>query len=371
MAAAVHVHCWGCGALQPERERFQCCALCRSELLDECFFCTAECLLHAWPRHKEWHREQRRLHALAAELSEEHWRCGSCESGGTRARRAASSAYDELLSAAASIALSSAAPSDAPSDAPSNAPSDAPTPTSATNFTGTDSTDSAHAKRAYLRLVERAPRGSLVWAEVMIGAYALLSDDQSLPRPRWWEDRALRSLADEIVALRPDHSAAWRLRGEVFCGVLGASSWGAGARPVDDLREAARSLQRAIELIDDAHAPEREASSHTSSHTSLIPILPAHPSRPSLSHAPHDPICLFFFVSMCIIVYLGIPIYIHRRILLLDLQAVIRQAVACLRAAHQLPTQQPHDPRADPRGVSAVFPPPDGHAWELQLRPRS
>ena len=52
--------CWGCGRTCPDGETFGACQLCKDEKLVACTFCTVECLNEHWPRHKKWHREQRK-----------------------------------------------------------------------------------------------------------------------------------------------------------------------------------------------------------------------------------------------------------------------------------------------------------------------
>ncbi|KAL3905246.1 MAG: hypothetical protein SGPRY_010980 [Prymnesium sp.] len=222
--------CWGCGKPE-ESERFQLCTLCREEGLTS-FFCGAGCFHSSWPRHKEWHREQRRMRALALAVAQQHWRSGV----------AARSAYDELLSAAEGMQLGSS--SFVSSSTPGPAVSDVVT-----------------AAREYLRTVERSSASFLEWAEQITAAYALISQDtirRLVPRPSWWEDDSLKAVSEQVLAARPDNALAWRMRGEVLCACLGGCSWKFTPRTAAELHEAGRCFQRAAALGVDEAPADRE-----------------------------------------------------------------------------------------------------------------
>ena len=61
--------CWGCGRTCPPGETFGACPRCIEEKLVACTFCTVECLNAHWPRHKKWHRAQRKLAKRLQETS--------------------------------------------------------------------------------------------------------------------------------------------------------------------------------------------------------------------------------------------------------------------------------------------------------------
>ena len=226
--------CWGCGkAEQAAGYRFQMCTLCREEGLVS-VFCDAACLHAAWPRHKEWHREQRRLRALAESVAAKHWRIAA----------SAPSPYDELLAAAGTMQIGVAG---------TTAPAPSPPP---------QMSDVVTAARQYLQTVERSSASSLGWAENAVAAYALLSQDEivrTVPRPAWWNDDSLKALSEQILAARPDYALAWRMRGEVLCARLGACSWTIAApRNSTELHEAGRCFQRAAALGVDEAPADRE-----------------------------------------------------------------------------------------------------------------
>ncbi|KAL1526745.1 hypothetical protein AB1Y20_015441 [Prymnesium parvum] len=224
--------CWGCGAAEGA-VRFPLCTLCREEGLVS-HFCGTHCLESAWPRHKEWHREQRRLHSLAEAVALQHWRRGA----------SATSPYDELLSAASALQLGTVSSSPAVA-AHSPAVSDA-----------------LGAAQQYIHAVERSTASTLGWAEQVVSAFALLSQESiasAVQRPGWWNDDALKALSEQVLTSRPDYSLAWRMRGEVLCACLGNSNWEAAPRSAAELHEAGRCFQRAAALGVDEAGVDREA----------------------------------------------------------------------------------------------------------------
>ena len=218
--------CWGCGAIPQEGgAQLQACSLCRSEGLPPCFFCSEQCLRAAWPHHREWHREQERLHGLALQMAARHWSLGAA---------APCSAYDELLSAMG--AMSGGAMS-GQCDHPSSV-----------NVGSAGSGDVALAVATFLLAAEQhTDPASLGWSERCIAAYALRSQPDCLasgaPAAPWWTDVQLVSLSARVVGARPDLPLAWRMRGEVLSGRLGRASWRVGPRSPEELEEAGHALQ--------------------------------------------------------------------------------------------------------------------------------
>lgn len=218
--------CWGCGAIPQEGgAQLQACSLCRSEGLPPCFFCSEQCLRAAWPHHREWHREQERLHGLALQMAARHWSLGAA---------APCSAYDELLSAMG--AMSGGAMS-GQCDHPSSV-----------NVGSAGSGDVALAVATFLLAAEQhTDPVSLGWSERCIAAYALRSQPDCLasgaPAAPWWTDVQLVSLSARVVGARPDLPLAWRMRGEVLSGRLGRASWRVGPRSPEELEEAGHALQ--------------------------------------------------------------------------------------------------------------------------------
>ena len=212
--------CWGCGAIPQEGgAQLQACSLCRSEGLPPCFFCSEQCLRAAWPHHREWHREQERLHGLALQMAARHWSLGAA---------APCSAYDELLSAMGAMSGQCDHPS--------------------VNVGSAGSGDVALAVATFLLAAEQhTDPASLGWSERCIAAYALRSQPDCLasgaPAAPWWTDVQLVSLSARVVGARPDLPLAWRMRGEVLSGRLGRASWRVGPRSPEELEEAGHALQ--------------------------------------------------------------------------------------------------------------------------------
>lgn len=191
--------------------------MCREEGLPPCTFCGEACLRNAWPAHRAWHEEQRRLLALASEVAAQHWTC---------APAVACSPYDQLLAAMSGLGEAAAAAS-----------------------AGT-ATDVVQAQQTFLQTLEHTSTDSLGWAERCVRAYALLAQPNcAVAAPAWWNDETLRTLSERVVATRPDYAHAWRMRGEVLSARLGGSNWpGVAPRTPQELQEAGRALQRAVAL---------------------------------------------------------------------------------------------------------------------------
>ena len=230
--------CWGCARAAPTRVTrssvpFQVCTLCREEGCEPCAFCSTECLRDNWPRHREWHREQRRLFSLAESAAARHWSAAPHF-------HPVVSPYDELLNAASALDLGATA-------------SGSPQPA----LVAGDQSDLAQAIRTYIGAVERMSSAAgarpLAWAERAVSAYALLADASTaelahIGCPSWWSDESLKNLSAAVLEARPDYVLAWRFRGEVLSALLGGSNWGAVSRVATDLAEAGRCLQRAATL---------------------------------------------------------------------------------------------------------------------------
>lgn len=57
--------CWGCGAQAAPGKKFSECTKCIEKKIDPCLFCSKECFALHWPRHLQWHKQQKKFGALA------------------------------------------------------------------------------------------------------------------------------------------------------------------------------------------------------------------------------------------------------------------------------------------------------------------
>ena len=292
-------HCSGCGTVpQDGGAQLQVCSLCRSEGLPPCFFCSEQCLRAAWPHHKEWHREQERLHGLALQVAARHWSLGAA---------APCSAYDELLSAMGAMSGQSDH---------SSVNTDQPAA----------SGDVSIAVATFLLAAEQhTDPASLGWSERCIAAYALRSQPDCLacgaPVAPWWTDAQLVSLSARVVGARPDLPLAWRMRGEVLSGRLGRASWHVGPRSPEELEEAGHALQVC-----------------TPSAPALYPLLTMFAPTPPDLHPLHS-----LYAHSALFVPLHRPLLAQRALALgqhelaeADKETLVWQALMCFRAGQTM-----------------------------------
>ena len=109
----------------------------------------------------------------------------------------------------------------------------------------------AEAAPLYLKTMELCEDGTKGWAESAAAAFDMFktSECNEVPKPKWWNDGALKALSERAVALTPDHHQTYAMRAVVLQGhALGLVPWKAGPRTAAEIKEAATWYRRAAML---------------------------------------------------------------------------------------------------------------------------
>ena len=283
LGSAESVRCWGCEAKPEAGTAFKQCERCVDEGLFPARFCSSECLQQHWPRHKQWHKEQKirakvRASRMAVIAPSYEKVASDAEAEGTPIGTTYATGMREMADAQYKQAAKSfrkVIDLD-----PSNG--------SAWHSLGQSlsrSGESSLAAQAYLRASELYKTGSPAWAEAVTDTFAAFTKcvHADVPRPSWWTDEGIMAISEEAI-----HSVSWReitddrgmrededgraqvkllmMRSHVLSGpiLLPAEQlkWEFGSRTNHDMREAAWCFGRLIKLLELTNAHGRHHPDH-------------------------------------------------------------------------------------------------------------
>jgi len=97
-----------------------------------------------------------------------------------------------------------------------------------------------------LKAMELFEDGTEDWAVTTAAAFAVLKhpDCREMPKPEWWNEKALKALSARVVALAPDKIQPCSMRARVLSGANGLP-WNVGPRTAAEIKEAATWYRRA------------------------------------------------------------------------------------------------------------------------------
>jgi len=281
--------CVSCGlAPPPHRRTWSRCTICVERNLPATYYCGEECMNAHWPKHKEYHKVQKKL---ATSFREGTLIEGERLAAAVEARRAQRTGdeYDEMMAAAAALSLEDDHHAEAKiyrkmiKKWPAK-----PGPYFELGVTLQRSNRYAEAGAMHLKAMELAmelvnavvatPCGSRAieaasarvnefWARAAAAAFDVLKMPSctQAPKPEWWNDEGLKALSARVVAAHPGDVGACAMRGLVLSGdQYYAFSWNVGTRTSAEIKEAATWYRRAASLSKitaDRKRFERDASS--------------------------------------------------------------------------------------------------------------
>jgi len=248
--------CVSCGlAPPPHRRTWGRCTVCVARNLPSTYYCGEECMNAHWPKHQQYHKEQKQraketregtvgdLDRLAVEAQE-------------REAERTGDEYSKRFAAALTLAVEG--DNHAAAKAWRKIIKQWPTqPDAHFNLALVlhESNRITEAAPMQLKAMELYKDGTENWAVAAGATFELLTlpDCDEVPKPEWWNDEGLKALSARVMALTPSHAACGPqsccMRARVLCGdALGKSPWNVGPRTAADIKEAATWYRRAATL---------------------------------------------------------------------------------------------------------------------------
>jgi len=239
--------CVSCGAAPPPHRRtWNRCTICVARNLPSTYYCGEECMNAHWPKHQQYHMEQKQQakqhregtflerdrsavdeQALDAEETGDEFskRCAEAMALGVEDLHAGAKAWRKIIK-----------------ELP-----DQPSPYHNLAIVLARSGRWAEAAPMFLKSMELDEDCTEDWALSAACAFDVLITDDccEVPKPEWWNDEGLKALSARVVALAPNSGDACSMRGCVLSGnALSKAPWNAGPRTAAEIKEAATWYRR-------------------------------------------------------------------------------------------------------------------------------
>ena len=237
--------------MDDDREKHDCCEMCRDEKLPTAYFCGKNCPANpgAGKLHGVFHKKVRNERKAREDGGVAQQRAREVAEHQDRRAAQTGDKYDALLAEGARYG------SDQNTRKAGKAYREAialrPNRYEAYYYLGAAlaciSGHRVEASQLYLEAMVRAP-GMGHWAEAMAGAFNMLLQEEcaEVAKPEWWNDEELKALSSRVVSAAPDDESPNLMRAVVLSGLWGA--WEAGPRSAAELKEAAAHLDRCASL---------------------------------------------------------------------------------------------------------------------------
>jgi len=234
----------------PHRRTWGRCTVCIERNLPSTYYCCEECMNAHWPKHKEFHRVQKKM---AVAIREGTWLEHDRLVAERQARHAEKTGSEYSKRSAEALALNDDlhAADKAWRKIIKQWPQRA-MPHFNLAMVLQLSGRYLEAAPMFLKAMELYEDGTKDWAESAADAFNLLKspDCGEVPKPEWWNDEALKALSARVVALAPDNHQTCAMRAFVLEGhaLEFEANWNAGPRAAAEVKEAATWYRRAARV---------------------------------------------------------------------------------------------------------------------------
>jgi len=215
-----------------------------------------------WPKHKEYHKEQKLRAEERCEGTLPEYDRSIAEAAARRAERTGSEYYKRF---AAAVALVSEGDHYAAAKAYRKIikewPAE-PAPHHNLALVMQRTGRLMESAQMYLKAMELceawAGEGTRDWALAAASAFDLLRlpECSEMPKPEWWDNEGLKALSARVVAVAPNLSQSCNMRARVLSpsssGALSKYPWKPGSRTAAEIKEAATWFRRAAMV---SHTP--------------------------------------------------------------------------------------------------------------------
>jgi len=229
----------------PHRRTWNRCKLCVARNLPSTYYCGEECMNAHWPKHQQYHKEQKEL---AKEIREGTMSEHDRSVVEAQAREAERTGNEHLKRCASAVALSAEGDNNAAAKAWRKIIKQWPAESAPHHNLAVvlqQSRRLVEAAPMYLKAMELDEDGTEGWAKAAAAAFGMLNKEEchEVPKPEWWNDEGLKALSAQVVALVPDQASPCEMRAHVLVG--SNSFWDVGARTSEETKEAATWFRRA------------------------------------------------------------------------------------------------------------------------------
>jgi len=231
----------------PHRRTWSRCTVCVERNLPSTYYCGEECMNAHWPKHQQYHKEQKQL---AKQIREGTLLENDRSRAEAEARRAEATGDEFHKRFAAAMALNAKGDCHAAAKAWRRLIKERPEDPGAIRNLAVVLVRSDHfieAAPMFIKAMELYEDGTEGWAESAAAAFDMLKTPEcrDAPKPEWWNDGALKALSARVVALAPNDHQSCAMRARVLQGnALGLVPWKAGPRTAAKIKEAAAWYRR-------------------------------------------------------------------------------------------------------------------------------